>query len=94
MSLSSKLRNAEEHGTNAVHRGAEHLKSAIQEANAGVRKLRARRNLASRPTSAHPDPEQESAAADTPDPKVRTGIVSVNGQDVGEMRCTGGRGPA
>jgi hypothetical protein len=24
-------------------------------------------------------------------PKVRTGIVSVNGRDVGEMRCTGGR---
>ena len=26
--------------------------------------------------------------------KIRTGIVSVNGQDVGEMRCTGGRGAA
>jgi hypothetical protein len=92
MTVSSKLRNAEEHGVNAIHRGAEHLKSAIQDVNAGVRKLRARRYPASRPTSAHPDPEQELERAAKP--KVRTGIVSVNGQDVGEMRCTGGRGPA
>jgi hypothetical protein len=42
---------------------------------------------AARPVSAHSDPEQEKA----PSSKVRTGIVSVNGQDVGEMRCTGGR---
>ncbi len=92
MSLSSKLRNAEEHGADAIHRGAEHLKSAIQDVNAGVRKLRARRNTASHPTSAHPDPEQERERA--PNSQVRTGIVSVNGQDVGEMRCTGGRRPA
>ena len=37
--------------------------------------------------SSHPDPEQEKESL--PAAKVRTGIVSVNGRDVGEMRCTG-----
>ena len=41
------------------------------------------------PGSAHPDPEQERDSS--PQRKVRTGIVSVNGRDVGEMHCTGGR---
>jgi len=39
--------------------------------------------------SSHPDPEQEKESL--PAAKVRTGIVSVNGRDVGEMRCTGRR---
>jgi hypothetical protein len=37
--------------------------------------------------SSHPDPEQEKESL--PAARVRTGIVSVNGRDVGEMRCTG-----
>jgi hypothetical protein len=37
----------------------------------------------------YPDPEQERE--NLPPGKVRTGIVSVNGHDIGEMRCTGGR---
>ena len=46
--------------------------------------VRHRRGQAA-PTSAHPDPEQE---IESPRPtKVRTGIVSVNGQDVGVMHC-------
>jgi len=44
------------------------------------------------PVSAHADPKQEHESS--PRAKGRTGIVSVNGQDVGEMRCTGGRGSA
>jgi hypothetical protein len=39
------------------------------------------------PASTHPDPEQEKE--NLPPAKVRTGIVSVNGHDVGQMRCTG-----
>ncbi|HUI82959.1 MAG TPA: hypothetical protein VL240_01980 [Candidatus Binatia bacterium] len=42
------------------------------------------------PISAHSDPEQERDA--TPSSRARTGIVSVNGRDVGHMHCTGGRG--
>jgi hypothetical protein len=36
----------------------------------------------------HPDPKQERE--NPPASKGRTGIVSVNGRDIGEMRCTGG----
>jgi len=46
---------------------------------------RHRRGQTSRTISAHPDPEQESESPKPP--KVRTGIVSVNGQDVGVMHC-------
>ena len=42
------------------------------------------------PSSAHADPEQERETA--PPTVARTGIVSVNGRDVEEMCCTGGRG--
>ncbi len=38
------------------------------------------------PSSAHPDPAEQEAA-NYQSAKVRTGIVSVNGQDVGVMHC-------
>lgn len=91
MSMSGKLHNAEEHGAKAIHRGTEHLRAAIHNVTAGVRKLQASHE-AGRATSSHADPEPDRERP--PNSKVRTGIVSVNGRDVGEMRCTGGRGPA
>ncbi len=91
MSMSGKLHNTEEHGAKATHRGTEHLKAAIHNVTAGIRKLQASRAPA-RPVSSHADPEQDRESPSNS--KVRTGIVSVNGRDVGEMRCTGGRRPA
>ena len=88
MSLGDKLRHAEEYGSKAAHLGAERVRSGVQNAEAALHRLAASRKR--KPTkwvSTHADPEQESA----PPPKVRTGIVSVNGRDVGEMHCTGGR---
>lgn len=38
------------------------------------------------PSSAHPDPADQERA-NYQSAKVRTGIVSVNGQDVGVMHC-------
>lgn len=38
------------------------------------------------PSSAHPEPAEQQAAG-YQGAKVRTGIVSVNGQDVGVMHC-------
>jgi hypothetical protein len=79
MNLRDALRQAEQQGKDTIHRGAEklhHLETAI------------RRTVRGRSANTVPeDAEQQSAPA----PKVRTGIVSVNGRDVGEMRCTGGR---
>jgi hypothetical protein len=91
MNTSGKLHNAGERGAKAIHRGTEHLKAAIHNVTATVRKLQASR-AAGRPTSSHADPEQDRERP--PNSKVRTGIVSVNGRDVGEMCCTGGRRPA
>jgi len=91
MSLGNKLREAEEFGAKAAHLGAQRAKSGLLNVESRLRKLGAGRKVkhASPPVSAHADPEQERESA--PDPKTRTGIVSVNGRDVGEMRCTGGR---
>jgi len=88
MRLSDRLRQAEEQGAQAAHRGAELVKGGIHNIEANLQRLRAGRKRAKTnlPVSAYPDPEQEAA---TSNPKVRTGIVSVNGQDVGKMRCTG-----
>jgi len=47
--------------------------------------LRPDRSTKPLPTSAHPDPEQ--GAENPPPANCRTGIVSVNGQDVGLMHC-------
>jgi hypothetical protein len=80
MTILDALRQAERQGKESVHRGAEklhHLETAIR------RKVRGTQQA---PTA--DEPEQRDSA---PSSKVRTGIVSVNGRDVGEMRCTGGR---
>jgi len=59
--------------------------SKAANAKHGAEAARHRRGQTTGPISSHPDPEQES---DIPAPsKVRTGIVSVNGQDVGVMHC-------
>ena len=88
MSLGDKLRHAEEYGSKAAHLGAERVRSGIHTAEAALHRLTvSRKRKPVKPVSTHPDPEQEIA----PPPKVRTGIVSVNGRDVGEMHCTGGR---
>ncbi len=44
-----------------------------------------KRRVSSPPSSAHPDPGRETDSS--PAGKGRTGIVSVNGRDVGVMRC-------
>ena len=93
MSFSNKLREAEELGAKAAHLGAQRTKSGLLKVEAGLRNLRASHKAkhANQAVSAHADPEQERD--NSANPKVRTGIVSVNGRDVGEMRCTGGRNP-
>ncbi len=82
MNLLDALRHAEQQGKNRVHRGAEKLHNI---------ETSIRRKMQGRPSSpaVSTDPEQERE--NVPAPKGRTGIVSVNGHDVGEMRCTGGR---
>lgn len=93
MSFSSKLREAEELGAKAAHLGAQRAKDGLLSLEARLHKLGASRKAehANQPVSAHADPEQDRESS--PNSKVRTGIVSVNGRDVGEMRCTGGRNP-
>ncbi len=90
MSLGNKLRHAEEYGSKAAHLGAERVRNGIHNAEAALHKLAvSRKRKPSKPASVRPDPAQEAGSA--PSPKIRTGIVSVNGRDVGEMHCTGGR---
>lgn len=91
MSFGNKLREAEELGSKAAHLGAQRAKNGLLSVEARLRKLGASLKTAhaNQSVSAHADPEQ--ARENSPNPKVRTGIVSVNGRDVGEMRCTGGR---
>jgi hypothetical protein len=83
MNLRDALRHAEQQGKNQVRRGAEKLHNV----EAAIR--RKVHDHLSAPGSMYPDPEQERE--NLPPGKVRTGIVSVNGHDIGEMRCTGGR---
>ncbi len=89
MGLIDSFRHAEQQAAKSARSGAQFARKGIQAAEASVmRRVKARRQPAnSLPVSAHADPEQPSEPA--PAAKVRTGIVSVNGQDVGEMRCTG-----
>lgn len=88
MGLVDAVRHAEQQFTKSARRGAERAKAGVEAMEAGIlRTLKPHRNPADplSPMSAHPEQESEPSA------KVRTGIVSVNGQDVGKMRCTGGR---
>lgn len=80
MTLLDALRQAEQQGKESVHRGAEklhRLETAIR-----------RRVRGGKAAPTADEPEQRESA---PSAKTRTGIVSVNGRDVEEMRCTGGR---
>ena len=79
MNLMDTLRQAEQHGKAAVQHGANKVHK-IEDA------IRRRVKSSAPPVSSHPDPEES-----TPASKVRTGIVSVNGRDVEQIRCTGGR---
>lgn len=90
MSLVRKLHDAEQRGARALHIGAERLKAGIQDISAGVRGLHSERKIASdQQVSMQAEPEQERETA--VNGRERTGIVSVNGRDVGKMRCTGGQ---
>lgn len=83
MNLLDALRHAEQQGKKQVNRGAEKLhdvETSLRRKFKGAAAARA---------ASHSDPEQD-VQAPTAD-KGRTGIVSVHGRDVGEMRCTGGR---
>jgi hypothetical protein len=92
MSVRSKLRDAERYGARAAHLSADRIRAGVHNLEASLQKLGPHRRTRSKPpVSAHSDAElQTGASANT---KVRTGIVSVNGKDVGEMQCTGGRRP-
>jgi hypothetical protein len=83
MNLLDALRHAEQRGKKTAQRGAEKL----HDLETAVRRRVRGQNASSASTS--PDSEQERESSGSS--KVRTGIVSVNGRDVGEMRCTGGR---
>ncbi len=90
MGLMDALRHAEQQGKRAGHLGAERVRAGIQQVEASLHrrvKTSGQNNQAKQPVSAHTDPQQESGQL--PDQKVRTGIVSVNGQDVEQIRCTG-----
>jgi hypothetical protein len=90
MGLMDALRHAEQQGKRAGHLGAERVRAGIHQVEASLhRRLGTigQTNQAKQPVSAHTDPQQDGGRP--PDQKVRTGIVSVNGQDVEQIRCTG-----
>jgi hypothetical protein len=65
----------------ALRQAEQQVKRAAHRGSEKIRSIAA-------PASTFPDPEEREASASS---KVRTGIVSVNGRDVEQMRCTGGR---
>ena len=83
MNLRDALRHAEQQGKKQVQRGAEKL----HDVETSLRRKFERHAAAS--TTPYSDSDQESQTSSRD--KGRTGIVSVHGRDVGEMRCTGGR---
>lgn len=90
MGVIQRLRQVEEAGKKAAHLGADLVRTGMHNAEDSVRRqvISHRSHAKSKISpSVHPDPEQESPT----EPNARTGIVSINGQDVEEMRCTGGR---
>ncbi len=90
MSLRSKLHDAEQYGAKAAHLGADRIRAGVHNLEASLQKLGSPSRARLKPVSADSDPELQGGAS--PNSKVRTGIVSVNGRDVGEVKCTGGRG--
>jgi hypothetical protein len=83
MNLLDALRHAEQQGKKQVTRGAEKLHDVETSLRRKLRGTTAARS------ASQPDPSQELQSPNSD--KGRTGIVSVHGRDVGEMRCTGGR---
>lgn len=93
MSLRSKLRDVEQYGAKAAHLSADRIRTGVHNLEASLQKIGPHRRSKSKlPVAAHSDPGRQSGVS--PNSKIRTGIVSVNGRDVGEMQCTGGRGSA
>jgi hypothetical protein len=84
------LRRTEQQIQEAARRGADLARSTLQGVETRMRRRMHRKSQSQRlPMSAHPGANQESQG--TSATAARTGIVSVNGQDVEKMRCTGGR---
>ena len=89
MGPGNKLRSADEFAARAVREEAGHAR-VLHNIQAGIHKLHPpKKDKGPRSVSTHTDPEQ--GPDNLPSRKPRTGIVSVNGRDVEEMRCTGGR---
>jgi hypothetical protein len=84
MRLSGTIHRAEQQGMDSLHRGAERARSGAKQLGSRVRQgLHAvAQHL---PMSFHGEEHEE------PKPQVRQGIVSINGQDVGTVSCTGGK---
>ena len=84
MTLLDALRHAEQQGKRIRYT------AALKSCTTLRRPFAASSRVPPRPRAAsQADPEQDVTSPTAT--KVRTGIVSVNGRDVGEMRCTGGR---
>ncbi len=83
MGVRDALRRAKQRATQEVHGSRRVAGPGTRNVGSGTR--RKPQNV---PVSAHTDPEQGEAA---PPSGVRTGIVSVNGRDVGKVQCAGGR---
>jgi len=86
MGWNRSLDHAEQTGKKTAHLRAEGTTRASGVAGTR-RKATAQSHPANAPlpSSAYPDPEQDTDSL--PSAKVRTGIVSVNGCDVGVMHC-------
>jgi len=86
MGWNRSLDHAEQTGKNAAHLQTKRSPRA-SEGSRTHRKSTAHNDPSTPPlpSSAYPDPEQEAGKPHSG--KVRTGIVSVNGCDVGVMHC-------
>lgn len=79
MGLMDSLRHAEQRAANTARGGARRAKAGIEAAEASIlRSIQSHRH-------AEESPERKQSAS----PKGRTAIVSINGEDVGKMHCTG-----
>jgi hypothetical protein len=77
------LRRTEQQIQEAARHGAEVAKTTLHSVETQVRRMHLNFGRSQR--------DADAERASSPRPKVRTGIVSVNGHDVEKMRCTGGR---
>jgi hypothetical protein len=65
--------------------GQRHAERHGKQVHGGKKAAGSRKRKTAQPSSAYPDPEQQPESSGPA--RVRTGIVSVNGQDVGVMHC-------